>query len=85
MFDKPIYDLGYASMYSDNITCDMNIVASVNNGWMFVTQNLNYSYNEDKDVWNCREKSRRGNVSFSPSLRIRLSQWSLSLEHCAMR
>jgi hypothetical protein len=62
MFDKDTYDMGYASMYSDNSTCDINIMANVKGGWMSVTQNLNYSYNEETEKWNCEAHTRRGNV-----------------------
>ncbi len=63
MFDKEVYDTGYASMYSDNSSCELNIQASVKDGWMSVTQNLNYSYDESSKEWNCKETTRRGNVS----------------------
>jgi hypothetical protein len=63
MFDKETFAMGYASMYSDNASCSLNIMASVKDGLMSVTQNLNYSYNEETEKWNCEAHTRRGNVS----------------------
>ncbi len=56
-------------MYSDSSSCELNIQASVENGWMSVTQNLNYTYDESSKEWNCYETTRRGNVSITSLLR----------------
>jgi hypothetical protein len=84
MFDKETYDMGYASMYSDNSTCDINIMANVKGGWMSVTQNLNYSYNEETEKWNCEAHTRRGNVRLFVS-KVSLFPFqfiSYLIEHC---
>jgi hypothetical protein len=45
--------MGYASMFSDKSTCDMNIYGNVKDGWLSITQDLNYTYNNITQSWNC--------------------------------
>lgn len=63
MFDKPVYDMGYASKQTDNAACDINAYGKVTNGWLSITQNLNYTFDNSTKKWNCEEQTSRGNVS----------------------
>ncbi len=67
MFDKPVYDMGYGSKYLDNSDCPITASASMSNGILSVTQNLNVTYNSTTKQWNCVEDKTNGQVSLSLS------------------
>ncbi len=50
-------------MHSDDETCNMNIQAAIKDGVLSVTQDLNQTYNETAQQWNCQTVDSKGNVS----------------------